>query len=423
MRAPGPIPIDAARLEERIRALAEVGRRPGAGIDRPVYTEAWVEATRLVERWFRESGLTTWRDAVGNVFGRSEGTERASVVLTGSHIDTVRNGGGYDGALGIHAGLAAVDALTRAYGRPRRPLEVVALCEEEGSRFHADFWGTRAILGRIDPDEPSTLRDEAGVSISEAMSSAGLDPGHIASAKRDDIGAFLELHIEQGPVLEMERRPIAVVTRITGIRQLRVTVRGRQDHAGTTPMDVRVDPVAATARMIIEITRAAAEMGHPAVATVGSIAAVPGATNVVAASTTFTIDTRHSDTRARRQLVDEIEGVLRRVSEQTNTAVEIEILMDQEPVELDRALRELLMESAHQEGHEFLEIPSGAGHDSMEFAKAVPTAMLFVPSAGGRSHTPEEHTALEDMLPGVAVLARSLHALAYLDPPRPIGRL
>ena len=415
------IAVDAATLEARIQALGEIGARPGLALYRPVYGEAWVEATRLVERWFRESGLTTWRDAVGNVFGRCSGTESGPVILTGSHIDTVRDGGRYDGALGIHAGLAAVEALTRAYGRPRRPIEVVALCEEEGSRFHADFWGTRAILGRIRPDEPATLRDEAGVSMSDAMASVGLDASRIPSAARDDIGAFVELHIEQGPVLEMERRPVAVVTRITGLRHLRVTVRGRQDHAGTTPMDLRIDPLVATARMITAITSAAAGMGRPAVATIGSIAVVPGAPNVVAGSATFTVDTRHSDPLARRELIEQIELAIRRVSDESSTSVEVEILVDREPVQLHQALRELLIGSVREEGLEFLEIPSGAGHDSMEFAKSVPTAMLFVPSAGGRSHTPEEHTAVEDILPGVTVLARSLHALAYGDPPAWIG--
>ena len=404
--------IDPVALQAQIDQLGEVGAGP-EGLYRPVYGEAWIEAMDLLDGWFADAGLVRRRDPMGSLIGRVEGTAPERVVLVGSHVDTVRMGGRYDGALGVLAGLASVRALLSAFGPPRKTLEVIGLCEEEGSRFPAPFWGSRGICGRIGRDEADLLLDGEGVSIGEAMRAVGLTPERIPDAKRHDIDAFFELHIEQGPVLENEHVDLGIPHTITGLRQIRVTVSGRQDHAGTTPMDLRLDPVVATADMIGRIAAAARTRGRPAVATIGFIGVLPGAVNVVAQEVSFTVDTRHSDADLRRRLIADIEQTVDEVGRLHGVKTEITILTDHEPVPLDDSLRSVLRDAATEESLSYLEIASGAGHDSQVFAQHVPTAMVFVPSQSGRSHTPEEHTPIEQVIPGIRTLSRALHHLAY----------
>lgn len=408
----GPLEIDAAELQAHIDELGAIGKHPLGGLYRALYTDAWAEAMGLVERWLREAGLETRRDAVGNLFGRLPGASER-VVLTGSHIDTVKQGGRYDGALGIHAGLAAVAALGRRLGRPTKTLEVLVVCEEEGSRFPSNFWGSRAIRGQIRPDEAERVRDPEGVSLAEAMRARGFDPARIAEAERHDLDAFLELHIEQGRVLESEGYPLGVVTTITGQRHLRVTVSGRQDHAGATPMDLRIDPLAGAAEMIHRLTDFAAGLGRPAVLTVGSIAANPGAVNIVPSHVTFTIDARSSRQDQLHHLFDGVDAILGEVARRRGLGLEVGFINEHEPVPLDPGLRRLLAETAARLGLRSLELPSGAGHDSQILAARVPTAMLFVPSQDGKSHRPDEYTPIEQIVPGVRVLAEALRELAY----------
>ncbi len=405
--------IDADEIEAHIHELGEIGKHPQGGLYRPLYSESWVQAMGLVEHWLDEAGLETRRDAVGNLFGRLAGSESERVVMSGSHIDTVKQGGNYDGALGIHAALAAIKALKKAHGRPRKTLEVLAICEEEGSRFASNFWGARAICGKIEPGEADRIMDAEGCSLAEAMRLVGLDSEAAGQAERDDLDAFLELHIEQGRVLETEGYPLGVVNTITGQRHQRLTVHGRQDHAGATPMDLRIDPMAGAAEIIHRITSIAGGLGRPAVATVGSISASPGAVNIVPARVTFTIDARSSVTDQLRILLQEIDKTLYEVSQQRGLRLEIEVLSQHDPVPLDPDLRELLRASAAAAGLRSLDMPSGAGHDSQIMAKRVPTAMLFVPSQDGKSHRPDEYTPIDQIVPGVRVLAGALHQLAY----------
>ncbi len=408
-----PIDVDAATIQRHIDELGAIGEHPEGGLYRALYTPSWETGMALVESWLAEIGLETRRDAVGNLFGRLAGTESDRVVLTGSHIDTVKQGGKYDGALGIHAAIAAVGALKTAFGHPRTTLEVYVICEEEGSRFHSDFWGSRALLGRIAPDEVESLTDADGVTIGQAMRERGFDPAGIPSAQRADVEAFVELHIEQGRILNDEGYDVGVVDTITGQRHYRVRVSGQQDHAGTTPMDLRRDAVAGAAEMIERITSAAAGIGRPAVATIGTLAVSPGAVNIVPGACTFSIDTRHSDVAGRRALLRTIESILREVADRRGLGLDLEQLTDHEPVPMTPAIRDLVEASARAEGLRYLVMPSGAGHDSQLMAQHLPTGMIFVPSRDGRSHTPAEHTEIERVVPGVRVLARTLHRLAY----------
>src|SRR5215212_7472566 len=256
----------------------------------------------LLERWLDEAGLTTRFDAAGNLWGRAEGTDGGSAVVTGSHVDTVRQGGKYDGALGVHMAIAAVQAV----------LEVLVTCEEEGSRFACSFWGARAIVGRVRQEEMEQIADADGVTIGAAMQQRGFDPARIGEAERDDIAAFVESHIEQGAILEREGYPLGVVTSITGQRWMQVSVRGVQNHAGTTPMDLRRDALGGAVAMIEQISAAAVRMGRPAVATIGRIQAFPGGTNIIPGRCEFTVDTRHAEPEPRQQLLREIEAIVQR---------------------------------------------------------------------------------------------------------------
>ncbi len=411
---PFHVRIDPAVLQRHVDELGSIGMYAEGGLYRPLYSAPWVEAMDLVRAWLDDLGLETRRDAVGNLFGRLSGThDGGRAVLSGSHVDTVRLGGKYDGALGIHAAIAAVGALKEAYGSPRKHLEVYVICEEEGSRWHCNFWGSRALAGLIRPEEVDSLVDGDGVTIGQAMRERGFDPATIPTAKREDVDAFVELHIEQGRILFDEGDDVGVVHTITGQKQLRVTVTGRQDHAGTTPMDLRRDAMVAAAEMIVRVAEAADRMGRPAVATVGSLALTPGAVNIVPGQCTFTIDTRSSDFDRRHVLLAEIDRILHEVADRRGLGLHVAELIEHEPVPMSPEVRDLIEACARDEGLRYQVMPSGAGHDSQIMAQHYPTGMVFVPSVEGRSHTPAELTPVEQIVPGVRVLARALHQLAY----------
>ncbi len=399
-------------MEQLVVDLGRIGEQPEGGIVRHVYDEAWVAARRQLATWMAEAGLQVHEDAVGNLFGRVEG-ESPRTVLTGSHIDTVVLGGRYDGALGLLAALAAVRALARQYGRPRRSLEMVALCEEEDSRFHANFWGTRGILGLIEPNELTELRDLSGVTIGDAMRHVGLAPDNYRQAIRNDLDAFVELHIEQGRILYDEQLPLGVVDAITGLYRFRVTLEGRTDHAGTTPMDLRRDALQAAAEISTEMSRIVAEAGRPAVVTNGWWDVQPGAWNIVPGLVHFSVDLRHPDESVKQHLAARIRQRGEEIAAARGVRLSYEVVGDILPMPLDDTLKAELQAAAEARGVRWIPMISGAGHDSQVMATRVPTAMLFVPSVDGRSHSAAEYTTPEDAARGAAVLATALYRLAY----------
>jgi len=405
--------IDAALLQRQLDALYAIGAEPDGGAYRPLYGDAWAAACDQVERWMKDAGLTVRRDAVGNMWGRVEGTGKA--IVTGSHVDTVRHGGRLDGALGITAGLTALRALIEARGKPKRPLELLVVCEEEGSRFATNFWGSRAIIGAIGPSEAETITDAAGVTLARAMRERGLDPGKIPSAARDDLGAFVELHIEQGSILETERVPLAVVTTIAGAVHLEIVVTGRPDHAGTTPMDLRRDALAGAAAMIQAVQSIAGALGRPAVATVGKLRVEPDQINVVPGRVTFTVDLRHADLGGRRALEERIRSLCGTIASERSLGIEVRTLHERPPVPMDGAVRQVLERAATETGGGAVPaaLVSGAGHDAQVLAARCAVGMLFVPSIGGRSHCPEEASDPAHVVLGTRVLARALELLAY----------
>ncbi|BCH33288.1 Zn-dependent hydrolase [Mesorhizobium sp. L-8-10] len=408
------IDIDGTYVERLILELGAIGAHSGTGVWRTVYSPEWVKANALVSRWFEDAGLTVRQDAVGNLWGRLEGSEVGKSIVSGSHIDTQRPGGRYDGALGILAALVAIRALRERFGQPKRTLEAVSLCEEEGSRFPtAGFWGSRAITGRIGPGDTETVKDFDGIGIAEAMRAVGLDPLRVAEAKRDDIEAFVELHIEQGPVLEHAGLSVAVVDAITGIRHTEVRLTGVQNHAGAFPMDLRNDPMAGFAEIATGLIDTAHRMGRPAVTTIGRCTPYPNSGAVIPQSVTFTIDARHPDPESRGRIYAMHDALMREVAARRGLGLETKVLADHEACPSAPDLVTALRAAAESQGVGTLTMASGAGHDSQQMAAIAKVAMIFVRSKDGRSHTPEEFSSIEDIVDGIRVLAAGLYKLAY----------
>jgi allantoate deiminase len=408
------IEIDANLVKRWVFELAEFGKVGESGVTRLVYSPEWVAATDQYAAWCEQSGLAARRDPVGNVWGRLEGSEGGKSIVSGSHIDSQAPGGRYDGALGALAGLIAVRSLREQFGQPKRTLEALAFCEEESSRFpSANYWGSRAITGRVQPGDPDKTIAFTGETMADAMRAVGLDPARIPEARRNDIDMFIELHIEQGPILEQADLPVAVVDAITGIRHYNVRLKGTQNHAGGFPMDIRRDPMAGFAEIASGVVNTAHRMGRPAVTTVGRAVVKPNYPAIIPASVEFSIDARHPRPEKRRELYAAHEGLMREVAARRNLEVDWDIQIDHEPSPSDPEIVKTLERAAKEQGVPTLTMASGAGHDSQQMAAIAKVAMIFVRSKDGRSHTPDEFSSIEDIVEGIRVLAAGLHALAY----------
>jgi allantoate deiminase len=414
MSASVRIEIDPVLVERYVMGLAAYGAYGGTGVWRTVYSPEWSDATRQYAAWCEEAGLRVHRDAVGNIWGALRGTQPGKSIVSGSHIDTQRPGGRYDGALGALAALIALKALKEQIGPPKQTLEAVALCEEESSRFpKTNFWGSRAITGRIEPGTAETMLGYDGEVMADVMRSVGLDPERIPEARRDDIDSFIELHIEQGPILEQAGYPVAIVDAITGIRHYRVTLTGIQNHAGAFPMDLRRDPMAGFAEIASGLINTAHRMGRPAVTTIGRINVEPNFPAIVPGQIIFSVDARHPDPSARAALYERHEALMKEVAARRDLAIDWEVTLDHKPCLTDPKLVSLLCHAAETQSVPAITMPSGAGHDSQQMSAIAKVAMIFVRSKEGRSHTIEEFSSMEDIIAGIKVLAAGLHRLAY----------
>lgn len=408
------IEIDAELVRHFVFELAEFGRVGESGVTRLVYSPEWVAATDQYAAWCEESGLDVHRDAVGNVWGRLKGSEGGKSIASGSHIDSQAPGGRYDGALGALAAMIALRALKAQFGQPKRTLEAVAFCEEESSRFpSANYWGSRGITGRISATDPDNTIAFSGETMADAMRAVDLDPARIPEAQRNDIDSFIELHIEQGPILEQEDLPVAIVDAITGIRHYNVRIKGTQNHAGGFPMDIRRDPMAGFAEIASGVVNTAHRMGRPAVTTVGRAVVSPNFPAIIPASVEFSIDARHPRADKRRELYAAHEGMMREVAARRGLEIEWDVQIDHEPAPSDPRIVSTLQRVAAEQGVRTLTMASGAGHDSQQMAAIAKVAMIFVRSKDGRSHTPDEFSSIEDIVEGIKVLAAGMHALAY----------
>ncbi|MGE4061932.1 MAG: Zn-dependent hydrolase [Rhodospirillaceae bacterium] len=409
------IKIDPVLVERSISALAAFGAYGETGVWRTVYSPEWVGATRQFARWCEEAGLVVRHDAVGNVWGVHKGTAAGKSIVSGSHIDTQRPGGQYDGALGILAALIAIKSLKEQFGRPKRTLECVAFCEEESSRFPTTkFWGSSAVTGNIAPGTAETMKGYADETMADAMRAVGLDPARIPEAKRDDIETFLELHVEQGPILEDAGCAVAVVDAITGPRHYHVTLTGVQNHAGAFPMDLRKDPMAGFAEIAAGLIATAERLGRPAVTTVGRVTVDPNMPAVVPRQVQFMVDARHPDPAAREAMYASHEKLMKEVAARRGLEITWNIAVDHAPCISNPSLVAMLRDTAQAQGIRTLTMASGAGHDSQEMEKIAKVAMIFVRSKDGRSHTVEEFSSIEDICEGIRLLAAGMYNLAYV---------
>lgn len=406
--------IDPKRVEDLIFSMGRHGAVGDTGVSRTTYSPAWVAANAELAMRGADAGLTPRMDAVGNLWLRAEGQDGGKVIATGSHVDSQCPGGRYDGVLGIIAGLIAVEALIARHGAPRRPIEVVSLCEEEGSRFPtAAFWGSRGVTGRILPDDVTRIMDLDGIPIGQAMQDVGLDPERAAEARRDDLAAFLELHIEQGPVLEAAGLPVAVVDAITSIRHREIELTGVANHAGAFPMRFRRDPMAGFAEICSGVVDHAHRLGAPAVSTIGRIEVDPNGAAIVPKRVTFTLDSRHPDQSIADEMAAAQERLMTEIAARRGLGIKIRTVFNHDACACDPALVATLKAAASKAGTPYITMASGAGHDSQQMASLCPVAMIFVRSKDGRSHTPEEFSSVSDIVAGIQVLAGALYRLAW----------
>lgn len=404
---------EIARLEEW---LGEYGKDPEGGVTRLLYTKEWVEGQKALENLMQEDGLTTRYDDIGNLFGRLEGsTYKDETILTGSHVDTVKNGGKLDGALGILAGILAVRLLKEKHGQPLRNLEVVSFAEEEGSRFPYAFWGSKNFVGIAKKEDVVDIKDFNDVPFVEAMREAGFNFRDEAKAFRNDLKGFVEIHIEQGNVLEKEGKDIGIVHSIVGQRRFTIEVKGVANHAGTTPMGYRKDALYAASKMINGVIDRAKEYGDPLVATVGKIEVKPNTVNVVPGEALFTFDVRHTEKEVLVKFTEELTAIINRVAADSGVETSIDMWMDEDPIPMNKQIVDTIEKQAKENGFNYKVMHSGAGHDSQIIAPVVPTAMIFVPSREGISHNPLEYTSPEQLAVGVQALMSSLYALAYKE--------
>ena len=401
----------AARIRERAERLSRCSEAPGQ-LTRRFATPALGEAVELVGSWMRDAGMTVAVDAVGNLLGRCEGAEPAApALLIGSHLDTVPDGGRWDGALGVLVGLALAESIEASGRRLPFAIEVVGFADEEGTRYGTTYLGSSALVGSFDPAWLAR-RDVDGISRARALRASGGDPAAIAGARRDPatLLGYLEVHIEQGPVLEAAGEPLGVVTAIAGQTRARGSFTGTSGHAGTVPPRLRRDALCAAAALTLEVERQALT-SDGLVATVGELAVEPGAANVIPGRASFSLDVRHGEDAVRRVSVEALEGAARELADQRGLELGWELILDQPAVALDTRLLDLLAEAVPGEAP-IRRLTSGAGHDAAVIAAAVPAAMLFVRCRGGVSHHPDEEVADADVSAAIESLGRFLELLA-----------
>lgn len=414
--APSTLPRGAA-LMARLNELARHSDEPGR-LTRLYLSPAHRSAAQLVAGWMQEAGMSVHMDAVGNVVGRYAGqTADAPALLLGSHIDTVRDAGKFDGNLGVLAAIQAVGELNARGERLPVALEVLAFGDEEGVRFPVTLSGSRAVAGTLDPSVLDAV-DADGVRLGDALLAFGGRPDALASARHEAsaVAGYVEIHIEQGPVLESEDLAVGVVTAISGASRFTIDIDGEAGHAGTVPMHLRHDAVAAAAEIVLAVEELA-QRTPDLVATVGCFTALPGAVNVIAAGARLTLDIRSPFDAVRRAAIEQLSSRFQTIAARRGVKVAMACFYEAPAVACDDALQARLQRAVERQNIPPRHLPSGAGHDGLAMAALCPVGMLFVRCAGGVSHSPAESITVEDAGTAVAVLLDFLRD--YAPPRRP----
>ncbi len=394
--------INTARIHERLAVLAEIGKTSDGGSCRIALTEDDVAGRDLLISWMKETGLEVEIDKIGNIFGFLRGEQTGSPVMMGSHIDTVGNGGHLDGCYGVISALEVLAAYAEASETPKHDLCVAIFTNEEGVRFQPDMLGSLVYAGGMSIDEAHDIKDTDGVSLIEALISTNylgtMDCGSVVPH------AFLELHIEQGPVLENENIFLGVVEGVQGISWTRVNIEGQSNHAGTTPMSLRKDAGVAAARLTVAVREITQALGEGQVGTVGEISPKPNLVNVVPGEVSMTVDLRNIDEEKLKTAELLLSEVIDYIRDEENVKITTEQLVRFEPVLFDHRVADVIAEVAQEKVTFFKRMNSGAGHDAQMMARICPAAMIFVPSKGGISHNPKEYTSSKQLNSGAEVL-------------------
>lgn len=404
--------INGERIAKRLQQLSEIGTTSDGGVTRPGFSDNEKAAKQHVTKWMENAGLKVHEDGAGNVIGRLSGSDdNVPAIGSGSHVDTVPNGGNFDGVVGVLAAIEVAAAWNETGYTPEKPYETIVFTDEEGSRFNSGLTGSMAMSGVDDFDKLRQLVDFNGDSFEEVLHSYGTGMKGFKAAERDllnDLELFTEVHIEQGTHLEKEHVPVGIVTGIAGPAILEITFTGQAGHAGNTPMIGRKDPLVAAGAFVQKVASLPEEVSETAVATVGKLDVSPNGSNVIPQNVSLFVDIRDIHEHTRDKLIDMITQEARDIAENRNIDCHIKENTRIKPIPIENNLQENLAHFIAKRNLKPVYIPSGAAHDSMNLGKHIPVSMLFVRSKDGISHNPEEWSSLNDIVTTIHVLKASI---------------
>lgn len=409
--------INLGRVANDIEQLAIFNETPGNGVTRLSFTKEDKEAREYIKKEMKKIGLEIYEDGYSNLFGRREGkNSNAPVIMFGSHYDSVINGGKLDGVLGVVAAIEIMRVLDENNIENFYPIEMVAMNDEEGVRFGTGVSNSRSMAGLIKEEELDRAKDKKGVSLREAMIEFGLTP-NLEDAKRDEssIKAFIELHIEQGPVLQNNNKDIGLVETIVGLDRYDIKFKGKAGHAGTTPMDNRKDALVAASKFIISIEKIAKNIGEGTVATVGELKLSPNASNVIPGFVEISVDIRSTKEQNINSVYNNFKNEIEKIKKELDVDIEVIKTLYTPPVDLSEENIKLMENISEKLGYKYLKMNSGAGHDAMNMVHITPTSLIFVPSEKGLSHHPDEFTKPKDFEKGIELMLNTIVELAMRD--------
>lgn len=407
--------INKNRLENRIESLAKIGKTKEGGVSRIALTGEYREGLNLLTEWMEEAGMNVRIDEAGNLIGRKEGTAPGlKAVAIGSHIDSVGNGGKYDGTIGVIGGIEVVQHLKEENISFKRPIEVIAFCEEEGSRFQSGgVYGSRAMTGKIS-EEDLAVKDSDGLTRFEVLKQFGLDPENINKAVRSksDIELYLEMHVEQGPILLREEVPVGIVTAITGLSLTEIVFEGTPNHVGATPMDLRNDALLGASETALAVEEIVNAYGGNAVGTAATMDVSPSQVNIIPGRVSTIVDIRDTDLNRRESILNDLKKRVQEISDRRGLKQQVITKLKADPALSAKHIIEEMKKESEKLGLQIFEMPSGGGHDAQLMANITDIGMIFVRSENG-SHNPKEFASSEDIKLGTDLLANTV--LFYLN--------